>query len=114
VRAFYEALNELEAEGGISARFRRYTENQRLLAEGMIPLGFKPLLPPRLQSPIITSFLYPSPDFDFGSFYRTIKKQGFVLYPGKISQADTFRIGNIGEVYPEDIKYLLEVVADSQ
>jgi 2-aminoethylphosphonate-pyruvate transaminase len=112
VRAFYEALNELEAEGGVSARCRRYAENQRRLAEGMTALGFKPLLPPRLQSPIITSFLYPRADFDFSVFYRQIKKQGFVLYPGKISRADTFRIGNIGEVYPEDIKRLLDVIAN--
>ena len=111
VRAFYEALDELETEGGITARYRRYGENQRLLAKGMIALGFRPLLPPHLQSPVITSFLYPHSDFDFGLFYRLIKKKGFVFYPGKISQADTFRIGNIGEVYPRDIKKLLDEIA---
>jgi aspartate aminotransferase-like enzyme len=72
--------------------------------------GFQALLPAHLQSPIITSFLYPYPDFDFCTFYKTVKEQGFVLYPGKISQADTFRIGNIGEVYPSDIKKLLAVI----
>ena len=110
VRAFYQALNELEDEGGISARYARYCENQRLLVEGMYELGFVPLLPRSLQSPIITSFLYPDADFDFGDFYQQVKSHGFVLYPGKISQADTFRIGNIGEVYPEDIRQLLEVI----
>jgi len=64
-----------------------------------------------VQSPIITSFLYPNPNFNFDIFYKTIKKLGFVLYPGKISQADTFRIGNIGEVYPKDIMKLLEVIS---
>ncbi|MDR0302673.1 MAG: 2-aminoethylphosphonate--pyruvate transaminase, partial [Treponema sp.] len=65
VRAFYQALDDLEAEGGISARYGRYKENQRLLVEGMSTRGFQALLPAHLQSPIITSFLYPYPDFDF-------------------------------------------------
>ncbi|MCL1967302.1 MAG: 2-aminoethylphosphonate--pyruvate transaminase [Fibromonadales bacterium] len=113
VRAFYQALDELEAEGGVAARYERYCENQRTLVNGMEKIGFKALLPKELQSPIITSFLYPNPDFNFGNFYKTIKKQGFVLYPGKISQADTFRIGNIGDVYPEDITKLLEIISIS-
>ncbi|MDR1564568.1 MAG: 2-aminoethylphosphonate--pyruvate transaminase [Oscillospiraceae bacterium] len=112
VRAFYQALDELEAEGGIAARYKRYCENHQTLVAGMSKLGFKALLPHKLQSPIITSFLYPTEDFDFVSFYREVKARGFVLYPGKISQADTFRIGNIGEVYPEDIVRLLEVVEE--
>jgi len=112
VRAFYQALDELEAEGGIIARHARYSENQGLLVKGMELIGFEALVPRALQSPIITSFLYPEPDFDFRSFYERIKAKGFVLYPGKISLFDTFRIGNIGEVYPEDIFRLLEVIAD--
>jgi len=110
VRAFYQALDELEAEGGVEARHKRYCENQRLLVAGMSSLGFKALLPEELQSPIITSFLYPNADFNFSTFYKAVKQRGFVLYPGKISQANTFRIGNIGEVYPEDIKRLLGVL----
>ena len=112
VRAFYQALDELEAEGGVAARHARYRENQALLAKGMAALGFVPLLPEKLQSPIITSFLYPYPGFDFGAFYSQVKARGFVLYPGKISQADTFRIGNIGHVFPEDIQRLLDVVSE--
>ena len=112
VRAFYQALHELEDEGGVAARHERYCENQRILVEGMTSLGFEPLLPKQLQSPIITSFLYPESDFDFSDFYQQAKARGFVLYPGKISQADTFRIGNIGEVYPEDIKRLVDVIKD--
>jgi 2-aminoethylphosphonate-pyruvate transaminase len=112
VRAFYQALDELEAEGGVAARYGRYAENQKLLVAGMNHLGFKELLPRDLQSPIITSFLYPSSNFNFEIFYKSVKKKGFVLYPGKISQADTFRIGNIGEVYPKDIKRLLEILTE--
>jgi len=112
VRAFYQALDELEEEGGVAARYARYCENQALLVKGMAALGFEALLPEPLQSPIITSFLYPHPDFDFGEFYRQVKARGFVLYPGKISQADTFRIGNIGHVFPEDIQRLLEAIRE--
>jgi len=112
VRAFYQALDELEAEGGVQARHSRYSENHRLLVNGMRSLGFQTLLPDSLQSPIITSFLYPGGTFDFKAFYEAVKARGFVLYPGKISQAATFRIGNIGEVYPNDIKRLIEAVRE--
>jgi 2-aminoethylphosphonate-pyruvate transaminase len=110
VRAFQQALQELREEGGIVARHARYQENQRLLSEGMRRLGFRPLLDASVQSPIITSFLYPDVNFNFKAFYRAAKREGFVLYPGKISQAPTFRIGNIGDVYPSDILSLLGVV----
>ena len=107
VRAFLQALDELDAEGGIYERGKRYRENHRILVSGMDALGFKALLPQELQSPIITSFLYPGENFNFPAFYQRMKTQGFVLYPGKISQAPTFRVGNIGEVYPVDIETLL-------
>ena len=110
VRAFYQALDELEAEGGVAARSSRYRENHRILVGGMCELGFTTLLPDNMQSPIITSFLYPNAEFDFKAFYESVKAKGFVLYPGKISQADTFRIGNIGEVNPKDMERLIEVV----
>ncbi|WP_407984355.1 2-aminoethylphosphonate--pyruvate transaminase [Priestia abyssalis] len=111
VRAFYQALLELEAEGGIEARFHRYEQNQKRLVDGMEEMGFQALLDQNQQSPIITSFLYPDDStFTFQDFYQSLKKYGFVIYPGKISQVDTFRIGNIGEVYIEDIERLLQAI----
>jgi 2-aminoethylphosphonate-pyruvate transaminase len=112
VRAFYQALDELEAEGGIAARAVRYRQNHRILVDGMQEQGFQTLLLDELQAPIITSFLYPNEHFDFKTFYEAVKACGFVLYPGKISEAATFRIGNIGEVYPEDMRRLIEVVRE--
>ena len=103
-------MKELNEEGGIVARSERYKQNHRTLVDGMRALGFKTLLPDASQGPIITSFLYPTADFDFHSFYDQLKAKGFVIYPGKISQADTFRIGNIGDVHPEDFARLIEVV----
>ena len=111
VRAFYQALDELETEGSIEARYSRYCENHRILVNGMRGIGFETLLPDNMQAPIITSFLYPNKEFDFKPFYEAVKSKGFVLYPGKISQADTFRIGNIGEVYPQDMERLIEIIA---
>lgn len=110
VRAFYQALKELNEEGGIAARYERYKKNHRTLVDGMRALGFETLLPDASQGPIITSFLYPKADFDFTAFYAALKQKGFVIYPGKISDADTFRIGNIGDVFPGDIKNLLEAI----
>jgi len=114
VRAFAQALQELNEEGGVGKRHTRYQENQRRLVEGMERLGFKPLLPREWHSPIITSFYSPEADaYDFKEFYSLLKARGFVVYPGKVSDADCFRIGNIGEVYPDDISRLLDAVAES-
>jgi 2-aminoethylphosphonate-pyruvate transaminase len=111
VRAFAQALEELEEEGGVSTRAHRYSENQRLLSAGMRELGFKPLLPEAWQSPIITAFHAPQhQDFAFARFYEALKIQGFVIYPGKVTNADTFRIGTIGCVAPEDVRRLLQAV----
>lgn len=112
VRAFYQAMLELEQEGGIPARFQRYQQNQRILVEGMRSLGFATLLEDHLHSPIITSFLSPtSANYDFKTFYTKLKEKGFVIYPGKVSDADCFRIGNIGEIYPQDMFALIEAIA---
>ena len=110
VRAFMQALAELKEEGGVAARHARYCENHKTLVEGMRSLGYKTLLPDEWQSPVITSFHYPTAGFDFASFYQKLKAKGFVIYPGKISQADTFRIGNIGDVHPDDFKRLVEII----
>ena len=112
--ADYDAMSnwmkELNEEGGIVARSERYKQNHRTLVDGMRALGFKTLLPDASQGPIITSFLYPTADFDFHSFYDQLKAKGFVIYPGKISDADTFRIGNIGDIFPDDMEALLQAI----
>lgn len=108
VRAFAQALKELQDEGGPKERYSRYRQNQQTLWQGMSNLGFRSLLPREIQSPIITSFYYPSdPRFDFDTFYKKLKQRRYVIYPGKISHADTFRIGTIGNVFPTDIEDLI-------
>ena len=106
--AFSQALDELEAEGGMAFRNERYRRNHEILLTGMARLGFQPYLPRELQSHFITAFRYPSTvTFDFEVFYRTLSDRGFIIYPGKLTQVDTFRIGNIGRLFPADIEQLV-------
>ncbi|RIJ45775.1 2-aminoethylphosphonate--pyruvate transaminase [Maribellus luteus] len=114
VRAFRQALIELNTEGGIPARFQRYAENQRTLVNGMRKLGFETLLPDEFHSPIITTFLSPNAaGYDFVRFYKELKVRGFVIYPGKVTNYQCFRIGNIGEVRPNDMEALISSVRES-
>ncbi|MEC6797322.1 2-aminoethylphosphonate--pyruvate transaminase [Photobacterium sp. S4TG1] len=114
VRAFHQAMIELQQEGGVNARYQRYKTNQSLLVKGMQQLGFRCLLSKNVHSPIITSFLSPiHKQYVFKLFYNELKNKGFVIYPGKVSDADCFRIGNIGDVYPNDIKQLIIAIKTS-
>ena len=109
--AFWQALEELEAEGGVKARAARYAANRAALLTGMNALGFDAYLAPEHQSSIITSFLYPAhPNFDFREFYHRLTEQGLVIYPGKVSNADCFRIGTIGHLFPDDMRTLVEAI----
>ncbi len=115
VRAFAQALAELKDEGGVSSRSKRYFCNQKQLLHGMRRLGFRSFLGEACQSPIITAFHYPDhPAFSFNQFYDLLKNRGFVIYPGKVTDRDTFRIGTIGNIYPGDITRLLEAVETSR
>jgi 2-aminoethylphosphonate-pyruvate transaminase len=114
VRAFAQALAELEQEGGVARRHARYAANHERLVAGMQELGFRCLLAPEHRSPIITSFCEPeAPGYDFRSFYQRLKERGFVIYPGKVTERDTFRIGTIGDVRAADIDRLLVAVGES-
>ncbi|WDP92694.1 MAG: 2-aminoethylphosphonate--pyruvate transaminase [Desulfobacter sp.] len=111
VRAFAAALDELEQEGGVLRRWERYRTNQQILVTGMASLGFTPLLPGPYQSPIITAFYSPDhPEYEFYRFYNRLKEAGFVIYPGKVTELPTFRIGNIGDIFPKDIEGLVLAV----
>jgi len=115
VRAFARALEELDLEGGVEERFKRYDQNNRYLISQMKEMGFTPLLAEQFQSPVITAFLNPKhPDFDFKKFYNSLKRQGFVIYPGKVTEMDTFRIGNIGDIYLKDMERLVGAIRSSQ
>lgn len=113
ILAFHQALLELEAEGGVAGRAARYRANYETLIAGMRHMGFKEYLAPQDQGYIITSFRYPDdPAFDFERFYDALNARGYVIYPGKVSDADCFRIGNIGRIFESDVRDLLGVVED--
>ena len=109
--AFAQALQELRKEGGVAARAARYRSNRAALLAGMQALGFREYLSREHQSDIITSFRYPADArFHFDEFYRRLSARGFVIYPGKVSHADCFRIGTIGQINPDDVRALISAI----
>jgi 2-aminoethylphosphonate-pyruvate transaminase len=111
--SFHQALTEFFAEGGQVGRGKRYAENCRVLIEGMRALGFEPLLSDNLQAPIIVTFRMPADTrFRFQEFYDRLKDRGYVIYPGKLTVADSFRIGCIGRLYPEQMRGALAAIRD--
>ncbi len=112
--AFRQALAELEAEGGVPGRAKRYRTNYETLIAGMRRMGFKEYLKPEDQGYIITSFLYPDDrNFVFETFYESLNQKGYVIYPGKVSDADCFRIGNIGRIFEPDVRALLAAIRET-
>lgn len=112
--ALEQALRDLGAEGGVAGRAVRYKANHAQLVGGMQEMGFELYLAPEHQSHIITSFRYPDhPLFVFDTFYKKLGRKGFVVYPGKLTHADTFRIGNIGQIFPRDIGRLLDGIREA-
>lgn len=111
--AFRQALRELEEEGGVEGRMARYRQNHTTLVEGMSRLGFREYLDRAFQGWVITSFRYPEdPRFSFEEFYRRLVDRGFVIYPGKLTSANCFRIGHIGHLFRQDIEALVAAVGD--
>lgn len=110
--AFRQALNELDAEGGVAGRNARYRRNHAVLMERMAALGFEPYLAPRYQSPIITTFRYLSIDFNFTEFYTRLSDRGLVIYPGKLTAEPCFRIGTIGHLFPDDLLKLTAAIGE--
>lgn len=112
VLAFAQAMKELEEEGGIPARSKRYRDNNREIIKRFKKMGFKTYIDEEHQGPIITTFLFPEDcNFTFEEMYDYIKERGYAIYPGKVTEAATFRIGNIGEIYKEDVEKLCGIMA---
>jgi 2-aminoethylphosphonate-pyruvate transaminase len=113
ILALDRALQEFEEEGGVAGRGGRYRENCRILVEGMRGLGFQTLLPDELQAPIIVTFHTPSdPNFVFETFYERLRARGFVIYPGKLTVAESFRIGCIGRLGAAEMRGALKAISE--
>jgi 2-aminoethylphosphonate-pyruvate transaminase len=112
VVALAEAIAQFEEEGGQVARLARYVGNYQTLIAGMAQLGFKPFLDPAIQAPIIVTFHAPAdPQYDFKTFYAAVRAHGFVLYPGKLTQVETFRVGCIGAIGSNEMEQAVHAVA---
>ncbi|MCC8432682.1 2-aminoethylphosphonate--pyruvate transaminase [Reyranella aquatilis] len=111
--ALGKAIEEHAAEGGVAGRGKRYRENAKVLIDGMRAMGFQTLLPNDLQAPIIITFHMPTdPKFVFQRFYDGLKDRGYVIYPGKLTVADSFRMGCIGRLYPDHMRGALAAVRE--
>ena len=111
--AFDAAIEQFEAEGGVAGRNKRYSANARTLIDGMRELGFETLLSDNLQAPIIITFKMPAdPAFDFQRFYDALKDRGFIIYPGKLTVAPSFRMGCIGHLGQAEMKATLATVKE--
>lgn len=111
ILAFDRALDEFEQEGGVEGRGGRYRSNCRILVDGMRRMGFRTLLPDELQAPIIVTFHMPdNPSFNFDRFYDSLAQQGYVIYPGKLTVADSFRIGCIGRLGADEMHGALAAI----
>ncbi|HZQ60386.1 MAG TPA: 2-aminoethylphosphonate--pyruvate transaminase [Casimicrobiaceae bacterium] len=114
VVAFNAALDQLIAEGGPPARLARYTRNCDTLLQGMRELGFRSFLPAAIQAPIIVTFhAPPDPAYTFKAFYDRVREKGFILYPGKLTQVETFRVGCIGAIGPDEMRQAVNAVRDT-
>ncbi len=114
VAALRAAIDQYQAQGGQPARLARYTENCAALVSGMRGLGFKTLLPDAVQAPIIVTFHSPpDPAYDFSEFYRRVRDRGFILYPGKLTAIDTFRVGCIGAIGADTLRQAVAAIADA-
>jgi 2-aminoethylphosphonate-pyruvate transaminase len=114
VAALDEAMSQFVEEGGQPARLARYAANCKTLVDGMARLGFRPFLDAKVQAPIIVTFHAPADAaYDFKRFYDGAKRRGFILYPGKLTQIETFRVGCIGAIGPNEMRQAVEAVADT-
>ena len=114
VAALDEAITQFVEEGGLEARGGRYARNCKALIDGMAALGFRSYLDPAIQAPIIVTFRAPDdPKYDFKTFYQEVKKRGYILYPGKLTQVETFRVGCMGHFGDAGIPGAVAAVADT-
>jgi len=114
VAALRAAVDQYRAEGGQPARLARYTRNCEVLIAGMGRLGFRPFLEPEVQAPIIVTFHAPAdPAYDFKTFYAKTRDRGYILYPGKLTQVETFRVGCIGAIDANEMRNVVSAVAAS-
>jgi 2-aminoethylphosphonate-pyruvate transaminase len=113
VAALRTAIDQYKVQGGQPARLARYSENCATLIQGMRELGLEPFLPTSLQAPIIVTFHAPAdPGYTFREFYGRVRERGFILYPGKLTTVETFRVGCIGAIGANTLRGAVAAVGE--
>jgi 2-aminoethylphosphonate-pyruvate transaminase len=114
VAAFRAALDQFLEEGGQPVRGERYRLNCATLVEGMTGLGLRPFLQAERQAPIIVTFHAPDDArYDFGTFYARVRERGYILYPGKLTQIETFRVGCIGAIDYNEMRNVVGAIGET-
>jgi len=114
VAAFRAALDQFKAEGGTAARGARYRKNCETLIEAMTAQGFRAFLPRAIQAPVIVTFHAPGdPAYSFKPFYEKVRSRGYILYPGKLTQLETFRVGCIGAIDFNEMRNVASAIAET-
>ncbi|VVE12427.1 2-aminoethylphosphonate--pyruvate aminotransferase [Pandoraea pneumonica] len=114
VAALRAAVDQFLAEGGQPVRGERYRRNCRALVDGMASLGFRPFLSPEVQAPVIVTFHAPADGkYDFKAFYAAVRERGYILYPGKLTQLETFRVGCIGAIDDNEMRNVVTAIAQT-
>lgn len=113
VAAFRAALDQFLEEGGQPVRGARYRRNCDTLVQGMAALGFRAFLPAAVQAPIIVTFHAPADArYDFKTFYSKVRERGYILYPGKLTQVETFRVGCIGAIDDNEMRNVVTAIGE--
>ncbi|WP_287496196.1 2-aminoethylphosphonate--pyruvate transaminase [Pandoraea sp. CB10b_02] len=114
VAALRAAVDQFLAQGGQPVRGERYRRNCRTLIEGMASLGFRPFLAPEVQAPVIVTFHAPADSkYDFKAFYAAVRDRGYILYPGKLTQIETFRVGCIGAIDENEMRNVVTAIGQA-
>ncbi len=102
--ALRQAIIETKVET-VAKRYERYTACWKILVQAVKRFNLKMLVAEEEQSHLITAIFDPDvPKYDFEEFHDFASENGFTIYPGKLGNINTFRIANIGDIYPKDME----------
>ncbi len=115
VQAMYalrQAILETKVET-VELRYERYRACWNVLVEAVEDLGLAMLVPREAQSGLITAIVEPTDTaYSFDALHDLSRNRGFTIYPGKLSDANTFRIANIGDIQIREMRAFTELMKE--
>lgn len=113
VYATRQAIAEYFAEGELE-KWKRHTRVFEAIHNGIEKLGFQNVIKREWQAGLVVAVKYPTDkNWDFEKVHDYCYERGFVIYPGKISTEDTFRLCALGAIDEEDIDNFMEVFREA-